>query len=439
MIRTQFADAIYGTAQLVAGLGRPGAAVSVRLFRWCLALRPDHTQARAWLTYLDAVRALRHGDAEQAGDLLKQTLAALPDNIAARGHLGMCQAFTGAHEEAIYNLEEVFRHGTGLSRQGDLWAALVWSYLRTGRVPKAKDACRRAAEHQVCTPRLQLLAGMVVGVQVGMLPSEAIGKLLRSNPSATPMVLEYAQHLASRGKQDLAEQLIESLPRSAWGQGYWVVAHSALNGSDLKTASWAAQRSRAMSDDAVATAILLSEISLRRQRTDDALEQAREAVAHDENNGEAHEQLGKVLLLRGDWAGAVEQMIEALHVGPASALAAGLAALASISAGDFSTASGLFIVQRTGDGLGVACAHVAQCRIMQHKRQDKEALKLAGWALEEIEQLPSHLRIGPLIERLAQELKIALANLRCAEDADRLRQLRRRVATVNTRQMSMSD
>ena len=430
MLREQLAHTTYSIAQMTIGLGSVGTAVSGRLLRWCLKLQPGHAQAQAWLTYLHAVRALHEGRADEAVELLTEAVSQMPDNSAARAYLGIAYALTGACEEAIYNLEHVLRDNSALSRQGDLWAALVWSYLRTGRVPKARDACCRSVEHRVRTPRLQLLTAMTIGVQTDALPGEAIGQLLQDDPSATPMILEYAQYLASRHKNGLAQQLIESLPCCGWGAAYRVVAQSALNGSDLPTAIWATRRFRAVADDDVSEAILLSEISLRRQCTDEALAQARKAVARDEGSAEAHEQLGKVLLLRGDWSGAVAEMIEALHVGPASALAAGLAALASISAGDFTTARGLFRVQRKGDGLGVACAHVAHCRILQHHRQHTEALKLATWALQEIEQLPAHLRVGPLVERLAQELKFALANLNCPQESDLLHQLHRRLAAL---------
>ncbi len=421
---------LYSLAHLALAVGVGGLGVAVRLLRRSVGLWPDHPSAAAWLTYLEGVRAMRCGDPDTASALLKHAAAALPDVTVIRANLGIAHALNGAFDDAIYNIENVFKEGSSLVHAAELWTALVWSYLRTGRVPKAREAFQRAAEHDVSAPRLELLSALADGMQAAALPTEHIGRLLRSTPSTTPMVLEYAEYLARTGKRQLARQLVESLPRNSWGQGYHVLAYSSLNADDVATASWAAARCEQLADDAQAAAMLRSEIALREGRADDALLEARRALEAGDKTSEVHEQLGKALLMSGNWAEAVEQMIEALHNGPASALAAGLAALASIGTGDYMTARGLFAGRRTGDGLGVACAHVAQCRIMQHDGKCEEAMKLASWALDELEQLPDCLSFQPLIERLGGELEFALERLD-TDDRERLGGLQDRVSRVS--------
>ncbi len=438
MLRRPISNLLYRLAHLMFAFGTWGAGLAARLFRLSIAVWPDHPRAGAWLKYVEALEMMRQGDLAAAIALLKQAVAALPSVVAIRGNLGIAYALEGAYDDAIYNLEAVFKEGWRLARAGDLWAALVWSYLRSGRLPKAKDTCERAAEHNVDTPRLLLLSAIVAGVQDGALPKQEISRLLRVTPTSAPLVLEYAQYLAATDKRQLACQLIESLPSDSWGRGYRVVAYSALNAGDIRTASWAAACCEETADDAAAAAMLRSEIALSQRDAEQALSHARRALASTGNAAAAHEQLGKALLLRGNWAGAVAQMIEALHTGKGSALAAGLAALASINAGDFVTARGLFAGRRTGDGLGVACAHVAQCRIMQHADNCEEALKLAGWALDEIEELPDWLALEPLVDRLTDELNFALGQISSAGNSSEFADLQDRVARIRARRLSAS-
>jgi len=438
MLRRPVSNLLYDLARLAFAVGTWGAGTAARLLRLSVAVWPDHPRAAAWLMYVEALRAMRRGDGEAAIALLKEAAARLPDAVVIRANLGIAYALEGAYDDAIYNIEAVFKEGWSPVRAGDLWAILVWSYLRTGRLPRAKDTCERAAEHNVDTPTLLLLRAVVAGVQAGAVPTEEISRLLRMTPTSAPMVLEYAQYLAARGKHELACQLIESLPPESWGQGYRVVAYSALNAGDMGTASWAVARCEEAGDDAAAVAMLRSEIALSQRHAEEALSHARRALESSGNSAEAHEQLGKALLSCGDWAEAVAQMIEALHTGKGSALAAGLAALASINAGDFATARGLFTGRRTGDGLGVACAHVAQCRIMQHEEKYEEALKLASWALDEIEHLHAWLALEPLIERLTDELSFALGQISSADNSDELADLQRRVAHIRAHWLSAS-
>ncbi len=437
MFRRPLANLMFSTGQVLLALGAWASGIAMWLFRRSEALWPEHPSAGAWATYLRGVAMMRAGNAEGAAETLKQAASALPDIAGIRGNLGMAHTLNGDYDDAIYNIEGAFRDGPVLAREADLWIALIWSYLRTGRVPKAREACEKAEEHGISTPRLRLMEAFVLGLESGQMSSSKIQKLLRTAPGATPMVLDFALYLARRLKYDLAQQLIESLPADSRGAGYRAMAHSALNDDDLQTALWAGARCEYTTDDAGGAAIVRSEIALRQQELEDAFKHAHRAVDAGHERSEAHEQLGKVLLLSGRWGAAVEQMIEALHGGHASALAAGVAALASINAGDMQTARGLFTGLRTGDGLGVAFAHVAQCHIMQSDGRPDEVLKLATWAMDEIDEFPPWLRRASLLRRMAEELHAALEQV-CAGSAatrddgwdDQLRTVRERVSAL---------
>ncbi len=417
MFRRPLANVMYATAHTLLALGSWTRGSALWLLRHAADLWPDHPRAGAWATYLEGVGLLQREDAEGAVEKLKRAASELSDAPAIRANLGLAQAAAGDYGGAIHSLEATFRDAPGLMRVPSLCLALAWSCLRTGQVAKAREACSQAEEHGVATPRLRLIEAFVVGMETGRMPSAAIQKTLRSVPGATPLVLDFALQLAQRLKYDLAQQLIESLPEDSRGTGYRVLAYSALNAEDLQTALWAGARCEYTTHDVGGAAMLRSEIALHQHKLPDAVTHARKAIDNGHERSEAHEQLGKALLLSGKWGPAVEQMIEALHSGRASALAAGVAALASINAGDLQTARGLFSGQRTGDGLGVAFAHVAQCHIMRHDGRFEDVLKLAAWAMDEIDEFPGWLRRAPLLRKMAEELHSALEALIAEADA----------------------
>jgi len=408
---------MYAIGQVLLMLGSGARGPALWLFRRAADLWPDHPHAGAWATYLEGVCLLQRDDIEGAVEKLKRAASELPDVPALRANLGIAQTADGDYDSAIYSIEAALRDVPALARNASLWLALAWACLRTGRVPKAREACTQAEEHGVVTPRLRLMEAFVVGMETGTMPSAVIQKTLRSVPGATPMVLDLALQLAQRLKYSPAQQLIESLPEESRGTGYRALAYAALNADDLQTALWAGARCEYTTDDVGGAAMLRSEIALRQHRLSDAVSHARRAIDSGHEHSEAHEQLGKVLLLSGNWGPAVEQMIEALHGGRASALAAGVAALASINAGDIQTARGLFSGQRSGDGLGVALSHVAQCHIMRSDGRLDEVVKLASWAMDEIDEFPAWLRRASLLRKMAEELHSALADVVGQADA----------------------
>ena len=93
-------------------------------------------------------------------------------------------------------------------------------------------------------------------------------------------------------------------------------------------------------------------------------------------------------------------------------MAAGIAALATLELGDPHSARGVFVVQRMGDGLSCACAHTAQARLMVIEGQWEETLKLAGWALDEFEDLAPWAARPVVIERLSDALQSSLQAVR---------------------------
>ncbi|MEI6500069.1 MAG: hypothetical protein WCP21_03470 [Armatimonadota bacterium] len=153
---------------------------------------------------------------------------------------------------------------------------------------------------------------------------------------------------------------------------------------------------------------LRSEVAIRRGALADAVAQARRAIEADAENGRAHEQLGRALLVQGDWQGALAPMIEALHTGQAGSLAAGVAALGALETGDLATARGLFLVERYGDGLACAVSHTAQAWLLQAEGETAQAAERAASAVEELRELPPWAAQPEVLARLSAALRTVL-------------------------------
>lgn len=435
--RRQVANLLYSIGHVLLMLGAWANRPASGLFRISVLVWPEHKAARAWHKYLQGIAALSCGESRLALSLVHAASQELPEVDGIRGNLGLLYALNGVYDEAIRHIEAVFRESARLGHAGDLWAALVWSYLRTGRVPSAISAVSRATSANVCCPRLELLSLLASGTAAGAIAVGDVGGQLCLTPNSAPMVLEYVQYIASKGEYHLARQLMQALPASSRGRAYTMIAQSALDDDDLATALWAAQLAENTQEAYAATALVRSEIALRKGRGDTAVDEAKKAMACEATTtSETHEQLGRAFLVQGQWAEAAEQMIEALHTGAVSALAAGVAALAAIGVGDFNTAKGLFRGERLGDSLGVACAHVAQCRIMDHGQCYEEVMKLAGWAMDEMDEFPSWAATAGVIRKLSAELEFCLSNVVVDEAGlRRLNGLRGRLTQIRSRHL----
>ena len=412
MIRKMLAGMCYSQARWAMGLGRLGMAHAYRLLRLSCALWPRHPQSCQWLGYLRGRVALERGEPEQAIELLREADKALPEVQAVRASLGLAYTMAGKDAQAISALERVVKEDPAGAGE-EVWASLAWSYLRTGRAPKAREVCLRAAEFDVQTPRLELLHRLATGVGLGSLPVSELRELLRSVPQSLSLLLEYARLQAQEGRHRLARTAVSVLPDDQEARAYSIIGRASLNESDTATATWAAEQIVRTKDEQYLpeAALLRSEVSLRKGDAVDAAAQARRGLETDGQHGRLREQLGRALLLQGKWDEAGAQMVEALQTGQAGALAAGVAALVALEAGDTGAAAGLFLTPRQGDGLAAVVASTAQARLLAAEERWGEALALAEAAVEELKEVPVWARVEAVTGRLEGVLAESLKTI----------------------------
>lgn len=413
MLRKLLAGMLYGQARWALGFGRSGMSHAYRQLRLACALWPGHPEASHWLAYLRGRIAIERGRPEEAIERLREADRALPNNVAIRADLGLAYTMAGKDDQAISIFERLLKEDA-TEVQEEVWSSLAWSYLRTGRAPKAREVCHRADEVGVRSPRLELIQRLATGVGLGSLPINEIRELVRSVPQSLSLLLEYARQQARDGLHRLARATVSALPEEEEARAYSIIAHASLNEDDPNTAHWAAEQIVRTQDEGYrAEALLLrSEVAIRRGDLTEAVEQARKALVADPAKGRAHEQLGRALLLQGQWEAALGQMIEALHTGQAGSLAAGVAALGALEVGDLAAARGLFLAERYGDGLACAVSHTAQARLLAAEGQAESAVERATSAIEELRGLPPWAASPDVVARLTA----ALDEIRPAKD-----------------------
>ncbi|MEN6642311.1 MAG: tetratricopeptide repeat protein [Armatimonadia bacterium] len=413
IIRQLLADFTYELARASLSTGRWGVGHAHRLLRLTVALWPGHPQAAQWLRYLQGRMALERGNPELAIELLREADRGLPEATGVKAQLGLAYTLAGENEQAIAIFERAAKEEPAALTE-DMWGALAWSYLSTGRAPKAREACVRADELEVHSPRLVLLHRLATGVGLGSLPVSEIRELLQEVPHGGALILDYARLQAREGRHRLARAAVSALPDSEQARSYSIIANASLNDDDTDTAAWAVDQVARTKDESyyAEVALVRSEVSLRRGDLVDAFVQAKRAVEAQPKSGRAHEQAGRVLLLSGRWEDAVDEMVEALHTGQAGALAAGIASLAAMEVDDVKSARGVFLAARYGDGLACATSHVAQARVMVTEKDYGEALQLASWGIEELLGLEPWARRSEVIERLTRLLRSALQTVR---------------------------
>jgi Flp pilus assembly protein TadD len=420
MIAKLMAGVLYGQARWSLGMGRLGWRHGSRLLRWACALWPRHPEACDWLRFVQGKEALELGQPDRALPLLLEAERTLPLEVGVRAEIGLAQTMAGNCEQAILVLERAVKEEQGGARE-DVWSSLAWSYLKTGRAPKAREACLRAEQIEVQSPRLSLIYRLATSVGLGALPVTEVAELLQRLPEGAMLVLEFARQQAQERHFRLAQAALSTFPEDDQPHAYNAIAHASLNEDDPATAAWAADlMGQYQTDDfPVRAALLRSEVAIRRG---DFAEAAREAEAVVQVEGErsrGHEQLGRALLLAGEWDRAVDEMIEALHLGEGGALAGGVAALAAVEVKDLASARGIFLAQRCGDGLACAAAHTAQARLLAGEGGFGEAVQMGGWALEELEQLPAWARQPAVMQRLTGVLREALQMARDSGEDER--------------------
>lgn len=379
---------LYWVAQGALPLGAPGARLAHYLLTWALMFDPGLDRARGWQYLIAGSFARARGEAEEAVGFLKEASVLLPDSDVVIANLGITLTAAGRHEEAIETIERALRGETDLSEEAGAWVALVWSYLRTGRAPKALQSCDRAGDARVHSPDLELLRALAQAEARGSFSRADLGRMVRSRVRMLPVVLEYVVYLARKGSQGLARDITGCLPSRLQGRAYSIIARSALNEEDLDTALWALGELEAREPGEVSVALMRSEVSMRRHQLDAAIRHAREAVTVAGRDPAAWEQLARVQLLRGEWEPAVLAAQESVSRGGRGALAGGMLALSLLERGMAGEARRLFLRQRSGDRLACVYAHAAQALIHACGREPEAALRVLRREIEGLRALP---------------------------------------------------
>lgn len=415
MVRKMVAGVCFDLGRHFLHLGSSGAGHALRLFRWAYRLWPAHPEVGPWLAYLEGSRALMAGRPDEALELLRQAGRALPDLPAIRVRQGIANTMLGRDEEAITLLERALSEEI-TPLLPDLWTSLSWSYLRSGRPAQSLEACRRAEQSGVQSPRLELIYRLAAGVQVGTLPVEELRDLLRTVPQGVPLLLEYARMNAGEGRHRLATAALSALPAELQDRSLVILGLASLNAADLPTALWAAEQLAPAEDPEIRMqgVIIRSEVAVREGDSAGALALLDEVGPGTQEAGAWYEQRTRVLLLSDAWDEAVGEAVEALHHGDAGALSASVAALGALELGDPASARRAFVVDRPGDLLAHVCAQVAQARLLSAEGNDSAALQVAEWAAEGLSHLPAWAARPRLMLRLTETLRVPLRALRDA-------------------------
>jgi len=433
MLRKILAHLCFRQARIWLTLGRLGWAPASLLLRLAHVLWPHHPDVLPWLRFLDGIAALQQGQPERALSLLLEAEQRLPPQLGVSTEIGLAHAMAGHYEQAISVLERAICEENA-GKRADVWSALAWAYLCTGHATQAFEACLRAAQAKVHSPRLNFLSRLAMGVKIGSLSREEIRQALYRVPEASLLLLEYARKQAQEGRKQLACQAIAAFPEDEQQRAWTILFQASLNEEDCATASWALTQleQQAATEKAAEMALLQAELALHQNQLQQAIECVQQALGAQPPCARTHEQAARVFLLAGQWEKAVDEAIQALHTSEAGALAAGVAALAALEAGDIESARSLFIAQRRGDGLARAMAYTAQAWLFFKKRSYSQALQLAQWAIREIAGLPAWAAKKTVITRLQKNLQKVLHSLRDGgeemqrQEAERLlRQLER--------------
>jgi tetratricopeptide (TPR) repeat protein len=416
MLTRAIAQACYWTAQGALPLGRGGAWLADGLLERALILDPSLTRARGWQELIRGCRCREAGDMPDAVRHLKEASALLPGNAAALANLGITLCMAGEHDQAVQTIERSMRSERDVTGEPQIWVALTWSYLRSGRSPKALEACERAQEARAVSQDLRLLRALALAACRGFVSRDDLRGLIATRPRMLPMVLEFTQGLAHARSRDLARQVMRCLPDRIQARAYRVMANSALNADDTDTTTWALRECEAREPQSPMVPAMKSEVALRKRDLAAAFKHARDAVERAGRNAAGYEQLARVQLLRGDWEAALAAAREAVERKGTGALSGGILALAALAADQPAEARRLFGVTRTGDVLGVACAAVAQARIRVIADDHQLALRSCHMALAGLRALPDWASTPPVLHPLSQALLAACGVLAARGD-----------------------
>lgn len=380
----------YWLAQGTLPLGRVGAHVAARLLDASLAFDPHSLATQAWRHLAEGMFCRERGDVEGHVAHLRRAAALLPDNDTITANLGMALALSGRHEEAIQTIERALRGSTDLGSEPQLWMALSWAYLRSGRAPKAVEACDRAEEHHATTPRLQVIRLLSSAATRGFVARPELSGLIRTQPACVPLVLDFLEQQVTTGSTDLARQVLRCMPDALQTRAATLLARGLLNSGNLHGVEWAARELEQRQPQSELPVTLRTEAALRSGDRDGALKLARAASRAFPERAAVWEQLARVHLARGELSECLEAAAKAADFssGQLTALAAGAAALHRTRLGDLKSARRLFAVTRSGDALACVIASAAQATILQRSGHRDRAADHVIRALQYYKDLP---------------------------------------------------
>ena len=389
LLREGLGSLLYQLAHLMLLFGASGRPLARPLLAGAIRLQPDNRRARAYYDHSQALRLFPRGETQEALRLLKRAHRVVPDDDAVHLDWGIALTMAGHYDQAIGVLEQLAKDSERAAREQQLWSALGWAYLRTGRLPLAQITVKQAAEYGVTTLETQLIMSLSLLGEQGWVDKPTVRSILSKRPHCLGMVLEFAYSLARLGKRAEARKLIEALPEDMQPRAWRIVARHSLNEDDVATAQWALEQFSGPEPDRAASLLLVCEVAARRGTLASAVESAHQAVAARPEDPEVLEQAGRVMVLAGERQNAFEYMTTALANGSRDALAGGVVALHLLERGQQEDAKSVFALQRTGDELACVYAHTATASLLQTRDEPAEAVALAARACDMWNELPA--------------------------------------------------
>lgn len=402
------AKTFYWAAQISLPLGKPGMRIARSLLATALVYDPRLDRARGWRSLIDGTLARERGDLDAAVASLRDASAVLPDNDAVTANLGIALALAGRYDEAVIVIERAMRGDTDVTGEPQIWMALAWAHLRTGRSPKALEACERAEESRATSVDLRILRILALASCRGFVQRDELRNLLRMRARMLPLVLEHIEQLAVSGSRDVARQLVRGLPDSIQTRALQVIVRSAMAGDNLEAAHWAIRELEIRQPDSATAPTLRSELALRRKDHHEALSEAMEAVRRKPQDAQALDQLVRVRVLRGEGDQAAREAVEAVQRRGGGGLTAGVAALHYLEAQDLEAAQRVFAVQRSGDELACAFAAAAQALLHARRKHHAEALRQAERSVSYAGRIPAWAHSEYSRRRIAECLRETL-------------------------------
>lgn len=409
MARISLGNWLLGLARGVASLGEGFLGASLWLVAQAERVGADSTEARGWHCFLSAPRVSRRGSPDGAVRLLREAVACLPREDMVIATLGVELSGAGQHEDAVQVIERAIRGETDVTTAPQLWTALAWSYLRTGRAPMAIRAYERAQDAHAVSPEVRAVWLLAQASHRGFVQRDRLVEAARLYPRVTPLITDYARDVARRRDYPLARQLFRCLPDPAARRSLEMTALVAMDQEDAALAGWALKQAESIAPRWVMGHVLRSELALREADHNGALRSARVAEVEAPRDGHALAQLVRVRAVRGEWEEAVEAAQRAILARTRDAMPAGVLALHKLETGQVREAEKLFSSQRSGDRLACLFAQSAQALIAAQLGDCERSLDIAASAVSHFERLPGWAAKGEHLRRPLGALRDALA------------------------------